>query len=831
MAKVKSAHSTPVKAEASATGKSNLTELLQSRPQVFGPVCAILALPTTLTSPNDFETIGTVLFTCLLLMLIGIMFEYLGICAHPAHIILDRVTRMQYNWVNNALRSFVELSSFIYVSVKLHSVYNSFCLTYIGGASSGIALLVTGDILTSICTSAQKFLCSSSLVQKWRFQGLFAPEQWCLVGVLFFAMTNRIGINPVIQAFLAAVCLVTLSQLCLLSTPTSVIGSIVHNRLVHCADNWQLFTIRSAVETVSWLLLISSSHSFCTAARLPMLTATLVGGCGGLIVCVIGEICLTQLDLKRTTQRTATVSARLAKSHDKNSGSVFSTVEEQKRQEIRLNKIQNEKNHKNNRNGISKVDGGINPNPKMVWREEEGKAVLAPSVFYRKAKVEAAKAFIASRNGKGITMAEVAKHNSRESLCKAYDITKYIDNHPGGWLPLVNLGGKDVTDAFANYHVSRVYEKLLPSYYIGEIVDYKESEFAKEHREIRQILLRRGLFETNAIIYFTLFCDGFHTSLVGAFFLACFWQQIAFVGHDCGHSSISHERERDQWAGLCLLNTSGGIGLNWWKRSHNVHHVVCNSVENDPDIQHLPVFAVDEKIFDDTKGFWSTYHQKHMIMDSIARFLVSYQHYLFYPIMGVARFNLYIQSFILLCDTKEKVAWRFWSFLSLLFFHGWMLPLVYSSGDTWLQRVAFLLISHGLAGILHVQICISHFTMKTYHGQAYNDDSDEWFKMQVATTMNVSCSPAMDWFHGGLQFQIEHHLWPRLPRHNLREARKLTRALCAKHKIHYHEPSFLQANVELVQSLKRTAMIARKTTKGNGGFFHSQLWEGINAEG
>jgi len=63
---------------------------------------------------------------------------------------------------------------------------------------------------------------------------------------------------------------------------------------------------------------------------------------------------------------------------------------------------------------------------------------------------------------------------------------------------MVNMGGKDCTDAFANYHPFSVYRKILPSFYIGDVVDTLDNDqFTKEHRAIRQELLRRGLFETN----------------------------------------------------------------------------------------------------------------------------------------------------------------------------------------------------------------------------------------------------------------------------------------------------------------------------------------------
>ena len=125
----------------------------------------------------------------------------------------------------------------------------------------------------------------------------------------------------------------------------------------------------------------------------------------------------------------------------------------------------------------------------------------------------------------------------------------------------------------------------------------------------------------------------------------------------------------------------------------------------------------------------------------------------------------------------------------------------------------------------------SHWSMETYKGTPYTDKNTEWYLMQLRTTMNVATEPWLDYIHIGLQFQIEHHLYPRLPRHNLRHARKLVKAICKKHKIHYHEPGFFEGNVEMWKALRHAAMGARKTTKGDRGFYHSMLWGGLNAKG
>eukprot|EP00919_Chromeraceae_sp_WS-2016_P021433 GHVR01050600.1.p1 GENE.GHVR01050600.1~~GHVR01050600.1.p1 ORF type:complete len:246 (+),score=-10.23 GHVR01050600.1:3713-4450(+) len=245
--------------------------------------------------------------------------------------------------------------------------------------------------------------------------------------------------------------------------------------------------------------------------------------------------------------------------------------------------------------------------------------------------------------------------------------------------------------------------------------------------------------------------------MLSAVTLALFFQQSAFVGHDLGHNSVVSSRMDNYLLGGFF---GTGIGIYWWKLSHNTHHLICNSVNHDPDIQLLPLIAVSNKLF---KRFYSTFHDKFMSLTDFGRLCVSYQHILFYPIMAFGRFNLYFQAFRPLCDLKEPVPFRTFQIATVMFFfflYGSLLMSLPTAGEMF----GFLLLSHCCAGILHVQITISHYSMSTFKGIS----SDNWVVHQMLTTMNVDCPKWMDWFHGGLQFQIEHHLFPRLPRFNLR---------------------------------------------------------------
>ena len=398
-----------------------------------------------------------------------------------------------------------------------------------------------------------------------------------------------------------------------------------------------------------------------------------------------------------------------------------------------------------------------------------------------------------------------------------YDITSYIKTHPGGDLPIRNLLGTDASDAFDNFHPPYVRKHILPKYRVGVAnVSTEAMSALTDYRRLKGHLKSIGLFKSTHLFYLkqvvklaliftlsitaTLLGNSIAMHCIGAAFLGMFWQQLAFVGHDIGHNSVFNNRARGLWWGILIGNSLGGISLGWWKHSHNVHHVVCNSIENDPDIQHLPAFAVDEKLL---HKFRSSFHKKTFHVNALSRFLVSYQHVFFYPIMTVARFNLYIQGVLYLINHTPK--YKALEIKCLFFFCIWnalLLTRLESSGE----RMLFLFISHALTAILHVQISISHFAEEIYNGVKYRGD---WLKAQCNTTANVKCSPSMDWVHGGLQFQIEHHLFPRLPREHLRRASVLIKPFCKKHKLKYVELNFLNCNLRVLQKMRSTAYQAR----------------------
>lgn len=457
---------------------------------------------------------------------------------------------------------------------------------------------------------------------------------------------------------------------------------------------------------------------------------------------------------------------------------------------------------------------------------------------------------------KSMTREEVLDQSDPDKLClliidkTVYDCTRWQERHPGGHLTVRALSGKDATDSFNSNHPAFV-RKMLTKFYYAELDDTEylrqmkskpEAMKAEQTRRAFLDLTRKmemaGMFKTDLTFYYrkaVVFSVMFLSVVCGVLFsgdrlwvhilsgviLGCFWQQSAFVAHDLGHNSVTRSLTGDSYLGCFLGNFLSGISLGWWKRSHNVHHIATNSADYDPDIQHLPVLAVDP-IFTEGRLF-STYAMQYLPLDSAAHLLVRYQHYIYYPLMAFARFNLYAQSWChslsLSYYTKTELVWnRPLQIAALTGFWTWLLALTMSL-PTWQSRILFFLPAHMVAGVLHVQITLSHFYMPVYKGVTYDDAGNGFIPTQLRGSLDIDCPPWMDWFHGGLQFQVEHHIWPSLPNHNLRKAKELLMAFCAEHDLPYNQAKFVEANCQMLAKLKRTG----ETTKTFNEIF-SDSW-------
>lgn len=203
----------------------------------------------------------------------------------------------------------------------------------------------------------------------------------------------------------------------------------------------------------------------------------------------------------------------------------------------------------------------------------------------------------------------------------------------------------------------------------------------------------------------------------------------------------------------------------------------------------------------------SSYYDFTFLWDGFANIAVQFQHYSYYPVMCIARFNLYLLSWLhLLSPRSTNLGSASWTrpteiafMLCYWYLFGYLL--VWKSIPTWTMRILFVLVSHIITMPLHVQITLSHWAMST----ADLGEAESFPQRQLRTTMDVDCPAWFDFIHGGLQFQAVHHLFPRVPRHNLRGVQVLVRQFCKEVGIDYKIMGFVDGNKKVLGRLGEVA--------------------------
>ncbi|KAF8642336.1 hypothetical protein AX16_009605 [Volvariella volvacea WC 439] len=289
-----------------------------------------------------------------------------------------------------------------------------------------------------------------------------------------------------------------------------------------------------------------------------------------------------------------------------------------------------------------------------------------------------------------------------------------------------------------------------------------------------------------------------------AFFLGLMWHQLVFSAHDLGHMGVTHNWTADRLLGILIADFIGGLSIGWWVQNHNVHHLITNHPSHDPDIEHLPFFAISPAFL---SSLWSSYYKRTMHFDRFAKIFISIQHKLFYIVMLFARFNLYALSYTFLYQKaweSKRARGGNWAWtleiVGLIFFWSWFGSVLYGCGS-WQRALSYLLVSHITTSPLHVQIVLSHFSMST-------DDlgpTESFPHRQMRTTTDVICHPSFDFIHGGLHLQVTHHLFPRLPRHNLKKASLMVKEFAKEQGLVYAEFGFTRGNHEVIGVLRGVA--------------------------
>jgi fatty acid desaturase len=247
---------------------------------------------------------------------------------------------------------------------------------------------------------------------------------------------------------------------------------------------------------------------------------------------------------------------------------------------------------------------------------------------------------------------------------------------------------------------------------------------------------------------------------------------VALVAHDVGHRQVFRLRKASAWTGRIAGNLGIGMGYGWWQDKHSRHHANPNHEELDPDVD--PDILV-----------WSKDQAR--ASRGVPAFIGRYQAFLFFPLLILEGLNLHWSG--IRAVRKPGVRHRgVEAALLAAHFVGYFSALitVLSPG----MALLFFAVHQGLWGVYMGSIFApNHKGMPTLTGRPELD----FLRKQVLTSRNVRGGAVLDVALGGLNYQIEHHLFPSMPSRHLRQAQPIVQAYCAELGVPYLQTSLVES--------------------------------------
>ncbi|MFJ2828998.1 fatty acid desaturase family protein [Streptomyces sp. NPDC087263] len=266
--------------------------------------------------------------------------------------------------------------------------------------------------------------------------------------------------------------------------------------------------------------------------------------------------------------------------------------------------------------------------------------------------------------------------------------------------------------------------------------------------------------------------------------------QSAFMWHDAGHKAMFRSKKAASAVGYFHANFVNGVSFGWWVNHHNRHHSNPNHLDMDPDIgRRTAIFDI----------------KQYPTRSGVQKFVVRYQSVLFFVLLVLESFKMHktaVQS-IAQGKTKRPVLESFLLVVRVAVY----LALVFTILSPVLA-VAFILVQQAVLGVYFGLIFApNHKGMEVRSG---DEETLDWLERQVLTSRNIRPSLAIDFLYGGLNYQVEHHLFPAMPQKNLPRARELTRAYCAERGVPYHEVGFWASYREVALFLHEVSAPVRR---------------------
>lgn len=270
--------------------------------------------------------------------------------------------------------------------------------------------------------------------------------------------------------------------------------------------------------------------------------------------------------------------------------------------------------------------------------------------------------------------------------------------------------------------------------------------------------------------------------------------QVAFLGHDIGHKQVVAGRRAADTAGMLLGDLALGLSYGWWNDKHNRHHAHPNEEGRDPDVKGNAI-AFSQAQAERRSG-------------RAGRMLARSQAWLFFPMLALEGLHLHVASIRFLSSTRSR---NRSAELALQLVHIAAYCALLFTVLSPLTAVAFAVVNQAVFGLyLGISFAPNHKGMTMLEA----DSELDYLDRQVLTSRNIKGNWFTDLLLGGLNYQIEHHLFPTMPRPGLRHAQPLVREHCARAGLPYVETGLWRSYAIVLRHLHEVGQHARATSAG-----------------
>jgi fatty acid desaturase len=264
--------------------------------------------------------------------------------------------------------------------------------------------------------------------------------------------------------------------------------------------------------------------------------------------------------------------------------------------------------------------------------------------------------------------------------------------------------------------------------------------------------------------------------------------QLGFIGHDAGHNQVFCTRRRNRLLGLIVGNALIGLSFGWWVPKHNAHHAHPNEIGRDPDIGEGSALPSS-----DAPGGPGPF----------ASWLARWQAPLFFPLMLLRSSGMHVLGIQRLARRRDRASAVE---ASLIVLHAALYLTVVLWVLSPLKAVAFVALQQAVFSVyLGISFAPNH------KGMPIIESATEagFARRQVVTARNISGGRLTTFMLGGLNYQIEHHLFPSMPRPNLRRVQGPVRDFCAAADLGYSEKRFAESFREIIRHLSDAGAASR----------------------